>query len=486
MTKNNILESLKPKALWKHFEELAQIPRPTYHMDKVRDFVVNFGKSLKLETKVDETGNVLIIKPASKGKEKAPVVILQAHLDMVPQKNNDKEHDFKKDPIELIVEGNKLRANQTTLGADNGIGVAAMLSVLEDNNLEHPKLECLFTIDEEIGMGGAFGLKEGFLNGDILLNLDTEDEGELCVGCAGGVDVTASFVFKEIPAYPNEFAYRISIKNLLGGHSGCDIEKGRANANKLLARFLKLAVIDCDARLSDISGGSLRNAIPREATAIITILPDNEPMLMDLVSEMRATYKDEYADVEKNLTLDVEKIDIPATIMPVEIQDSLINALVGVQNGMLGMLTSFKGIVETSSNMAYIKKEGGEITVGFLVRSSTETRKQEVCSSIESVFNLAGAKVEISGSYPGWQPNSKSKTSDLMKKLYKEMFDLDAKISVVHAGLECGIILDSTPGLDIVSFGPNIFNPHSPTEYVEIDSVERFYNYLIEVLKRID
>lgn len=486
MNKSKTIEGLTPAKLWSHFYDLIQIPRPTGQMKEVIEFIKNFGKSLNLEVKEDEVGNVLITKPASKGKEKAPVVILQSHLDMVPQKNSDKIHDFTKDPIELIIEGNKARANNTTLGADNGIGVAAMMCVLEDDKLQHPKLECLFTIDEEVGMGGAFGLKKGFLNGDILLNLDTEDEGELTVGCAGGADVTATFGFKEIPSYPEEIAYKVSIKNLKGGHSGCDIEKGRGNANKLIARFLKTAIFDCDIRISHISGGSLRNAIPREAEAVITLLPGNESTFMDTVSEMRAIYMEEYGDVEPNLTLDVEKVDMPATLIPVEIQDSLINAMVGVQNGVASMLTSFPGIVETSSNMSFVKKDNGEIVVGFLVRSSSETRKEELCSAIESVFSLAGAKVEFSGSYPGWQPNAHSKTADLMRRLFKEMFGKDATISVVHAGLECGIILDSTPGLDIVSFGPNIFNPHSPTEYAEIDSVERFYDYLKETLKRID
>lgn len=477
--------NLEPKRLWKHFYDLTLIPRPTGQMKEVTKFVIDFGKSLGLDTKQDEAGNVLITKPASKGMESAPVVIIQSHVDMVPQKNSDVNHDFTKDAIQTRIEGNLVKAHSTTLGADNGIGVGAMMAVLEDNTLVHGKLECLFTIDEEVGMIGAFGLKPGFLNGSVLLNLDTEEEGDLTVGCAGGADINASFQYKVVEANPSEVAYSIDLTGLKGGHSGGEIHEGRANANRLMARFLKDAIAECDVRLASFNGGSLRNAIPREVFAVVSLLPENEQIFLDLVKEYEATYIDEFDGVETSLSLKAKKVEMPKSLMPSEIQDSLVNAVVGCQNGVVNMLTSFEGVVETSSNLASVKTGEGEVTVGFLTRSSSESRKDEICSSIESVFSLAGAKVEILNPYPGWQPNAKSPTSDMMAKLFQEMFNKPAKVQVVHAGLECGIILDSTPGLDIVSFGPNIRNPHSPDEYVEIDSVERFYKYFVKTLELI-
>lgn len=479
-----ILE-LEPKRVWEHFYNLTLIPRPTGQMEEVTKFVINFGKSLGLDTKQDEAGNVLITKPASKGMESAPVVIIQSHVDMVPQKNSDVAHDFTKDAIKTRIEGNLVKAHSTTLGADNGIGVGAMMAVLEDNTLTHGKLECLFTIDEEVGMIGAFGLKPGFLSGSVLLNLDTEEEGDLTVGCAGGADINASFQYKVVAPNAGEVAYTIDLTGLKGGHSGGEIHEGRANANRLMARFLKDAIAECDVRLATFNGGSLRNAIPREAFAVVSLLPENEQIFLDLVKEYEALYIAEFDGVETSISLKAKKVDMPKSLMPSEIQDSLVNAVVGCQNGVINMLTSFEGVVETSSNLASVKTTEGEVIVGFLTRSSSESRKEEICSSIESVFSLAGAKVEVLNPYPGWQPNAKSPTSDMMAKLFQEMFNKPAKVQVVHAGLECGIILDSTPGLDIVSFGPNIRNPHSPDEYVEIDSVERFYKYFVKTLELI-
>ena len=479
-----ILE-LEPKRVWEHFYNLTLIPRPTGQMEEVTKFVINFGKSLGLDTKQDEAGNVLITKPASKGMESAPVVIIQSHVDMVPQKNSDVAHDFTKDAIKTRIEGNLVKAHSTTLGADNGIGVGAMMAVLEDNTLTHGKLECLFTIDEEVGMIGAFGLKPGFLSGSVLLNLDTEEEGDLTVGCAGGADINASFQYKVVAPNAGEVAYTIDLTGLKGGHSGGEIHEGRANANRLMARFLKDAIAECDVRLATFNGGSLRNAIPREAFAVVSLLPENEQIFLDLVKEYEVLYIAEFDGVETSMSLKAKKVDMPKSLMPSEIQDSLVNAVVGCQNGVINMLTSFEGVVETSSNLASVKTTEGEVIVGFLTRSSSESRKEEICSSIESVFSLAGAKVEVLNPYPGWQPNAKSPTSDMMAKLFQEMFNKPAKVQVVHAGLECGIILDSTPGLDIVSFGPNIRNPHSPDEYVEIDSVERFYKYFVKTLELI-
>jgi len=476
---------LKPENVWKHFYELTQIPRPTGHTKASEQYVVDFAKSLNLEVKQDEVGNVLITKPASAGMENAPTVILQAHLDMVPQKNSDVKHDFLKDPIDAYIDGDKVKARSTTLGADNGIGAAAILAVMEDNSLKHGKIEGLFTIDEEEGMVGAFGLKPGFLTGSILLNLDTEEEGELCVGCAGGIDENISWQYKEVAVPEGDTAIKISLTGLRGGHSGGEIHLGRANANKLMFRLLKEAVKEVETRLAFIDGGSLRNAIPREAFAIVTIPADNEEALFELVDDYLQIYKEEYKGIEETISLKAEKTDLPSSLIPEEIQDNLINAVEACPNGVMGMLHDFPGIVETSTNIASVKSSEEKVEIKFLTRSSSETRKMALDSSIESLFSLAGAKVETSGDYPGWQPNIDSKVLHVMEDIFKKQFGRDPKVQVVHAGLECGIILGSTPGLDIVSFGPTIMNPHSPDEYVEIDTVERFYGYLVAILENI-
>lgn len=477
--------NLKPARLWQHFYDLTQIPRPTGQMAEVTKFVCDLGKSIGLEVKQDKVGNVLIIKPASAGMENAPSIILQSHLDMVPQKNSDVNHDFTKDPIDAYIDGDRVKARSTTLGADNGIGAAAMMAVLEDKSLKHGKIEALFTIDEEVGMTGAFGLEEGFLNGDIMLNLDTEEEGELCVGCAGGVDVNVSMQYKDVEVPAGDVAYKLSLTGLKGGHSGCDIHLGRANANKLIFNFLKEAVSEYDVRLSWIDGGSLRNAIPREAFAIVTIPEAEAKELEELVSEYETIFNEEYKSIENKISFKAVKTDLPKTLIPEEIQDSLINAVVGCQNGVISMLSDFVGTVETSSNLASVKSKEGLVEVKMLPRSSSEQRKHEISSSLESVFALAGAKVDIESGYPGWKPNAQSKTLDTMSAIHKELFGREAIVQVVHAGLECGIILSSTPGLDIVSFGPTIMNPHSPDEYVEIDTVERFYHFLTTTLERL-
>lgn len=479
--------NLKPQAVWKYFYDLTQIPRPTRQMEEVTKYIVSVGQSLGLDTKQDEVGNVLITKPASKGMESAPTVILQAHVDMVPQKNSDVQHDFSKDPIDAYIDGDKVRARSTTLGADNGVGAAAILAVLADKDLKHGKIEGFFTINEEEGMDGAFGLKPGFLTGNILLNLDTEEEGELCVGCAGGVDVNATFQYKDVEVPEGDVAYKVSLTGLKGGHSGCDIHLGRANANKLMSRFLKDAVGSCELRLSSIDGGSLRNAIPREAFAVVTIPQEDARDLIELVDYYQDLFTEEYKGIENNISFKIEQTDLPQTLIPEEIQDSLINAVVACQNGVISVLTDsmFAGTIETSTNLASVKSSEGKVVAQMLARSSSETRKEDIASSLESVFSLAGARVDISGEYPGWQPNAQSKTLDVMSHVFKEMYNKTPKIQVVHAGLECGIILSSTPGLDIVSFGPTIVNPHSPDEYVEIDTVERFYNYLIKTLENL-
>lgn len=478
--------ALQPAVVWKHFYELTQIPRPTHHTEGVRKYLKDFGNKMGFETHEDKVGNVLIRKPASAGYASAPIVILQSHVDMVPQANSHVKHDFTKDPIDAYIDGNHVTAKETTLGADNGIGVSSILAVLEDDSLEHPALEALFTVDEEQGMDGAFGIEPGFLKGKILLNLDTEDEGELCIGCAGGADVTATFQYKEeVNDYPEDLTFKISLNGLRGGHSGGEIDLGRANANKLMFRFLKVAVSEYETRLAEVQGGSLRNAIPREAFAIVTVPEEDVEDFKDLVESYADIFKEEYKDIENNLQFTMEKVDSPKTLIPEEIQDSLIQAVEACQNGVISMLAEFPGIVETSSNLAKVETSAGKIEVGFLARSSSETRKDQICSSLESAFALAGAKVEVGNSYPGWQPDAGSKTVHLMTDIFEELFGRKAIINIIHAGLECGIILQSTPGLDIVSFGPTIKAPHSPDEYVEIDTVERFYKYLTTTLERL-
>lgn len=480
------VHELAPQSLWTIFETIAHIPHPSHHLEQITAFVVDFGKKLELETLVDETGNVIIKKPATPGMENCKKVVLQAHLDMVPQKNANVDHDFTKDPLQLIIDGDWVKANNTTLGSDNGIGVASILAVLQANNLKHGPIEGLFTADEETGMYGAFGLKPGFLDGEILINTDSEEEGELFVGCAGGMDMTAIFQYKNINEIPEgDIAIKVSLTGLKGGHSGVDIHLGRYNANKLLFRFLKTAVAEYEARLSWVSGGTLRNAIPREAFAIVTIPNQLKDDFMELVADFEKIFKDENGTIEPNLTFNAEETDLPKTLLPEEMQDDLINAVVGVRNGVARMNPAMPGVVESSSNLAIVQTEEGKATVCILLRSSLETMKEALASSLESVFVLAGAKVEFSGSYPGWEPNPDSPILKTMKSVYQNLYGKEPEINVIHAGLECGIIGAVYPGMDMISFGPTLKFPHSPDEKVNIPSVERYWNYMVAVLENI-
>ncbi|MDR1720393.1 MAG: aminoacyl-histidine dipeptidase [Dysgonamonadaceae bacterium] len=482
----NSIKLLPPSNVWKHFYSLTRIPRPSGQMQGITDFMEKFGKKLGLETLTDECGNVLIRKPATKGHEQSKTIILQGHLDMVPQKNSDSDFDFAKDPIDVTIDGDWVKAKGTTLGADNGIGVATAMAVLEDNQLQHGPIEALFTIDEETGMDGAFGIKPGFLSGDIMLNLDSETEGVLCVGCAGGADLNISFRYKDDPYIPEDsVAVKLSLTGLKGGHSGIDIPLGRANANKLLVRFLKEAVKDCDARLASFNGGTLRNAIPREAFAVVVIPDDTTEDFYEMVADYQQLYNEEYARIENQIKFVAEETAMPQALIPEEIQDDLINAVEGCQNGVISMLSDFADTVETSSNLAVVQSSEGLIEIRILARSSSESKKKALCSSIESVFALAGAKVEIGNAYPGWNPNIQSPILSVMKAEYKSLYGTEPIVEVIHAGLECGIILSSIPGLDTISFGPTIKHPHSPDEKVEIASVQRFWDYLTAVLKNI-
>jgi len=477
------IRNLSPQHVWGYFHDLTQIPRPTGHMDAVIRYILAFGKESGLETLQDKTGNIVIRKPATPGMEHCKTVIIQGHLDMVPQKNAATVHNFETDPIDAYIDGDWVTARDTTLGADNGIGVALALAVLSDNALKHGPVEALFTVDEEVGMDGAFGLKPGFLKGEILINADSEEEGELFVGCAGGADLNISFQFKEDIAIPEgDVAVKLSLTGLKGGHSGVDIHLGRANANKLMFRFLKEAVRDYGARLSSIDGGSLRNAIPREAVAIITIPGDNVEALWELVADYQDMFRTEYQGIEESVLFVAEPAELPASLIPEEIQDDLINAIEGCQNGVISMLADFPGTVETSTNLASVKKSDQLIEIKILTRSSSESRKEQICSSLESVFALAGAKVEYGSSYGGWQPNIKSEILGVMQRVYEQKFGRTPNVKVMHAGLECGIIQTVYPDMDMISFGPDLQYPHSPDERVSISSVQKVWTFLTETL----
>lgn len=484
MTPSREIEKLEPHSVWQNFHSLTQVPRPSGKRDAITNFLVDFGKNLHLETFVDDAGNVIIRKPATAGMENCKGVILQAHMDMVPQKNAATKHDFEKDPIDAFIDGDWVRANQTTLGADNGIGLASIMSVLQADNLKHGPIEALFTADEETGMYGAIGLKNGTLQGEILLNLDSEEEGELYVGCAGGIDATVTFTHELDPIYEGDVAYKISLTGLRGGHSGLEINLGRGNANKLLFRLLKKTVATCDARLASFEGGNLRNAIPREAFAVVTIPEEKHTDFLQLVAQTEALLKAEYALVDPGLSITAEETQMPEGLLPEMVQDDLINGVTACHNGVLRNIPEMPEVVEASSNLAIVKTDATSIAINILIRSSVESTKEEICSMVESTFLLAGASVEFSGGYPGWQPRFDSPILHTMKDVHHKLYNAEPEVKVIHAGLECGIIGAAVPGLDMISFGPTISHPHSPDEKVEIASVQKFWDYLVSALEK--
>lgn len=485
------MKNLEPKGLWESFYSLTQIPRPSGHCKEVAAFLVNYGKSLGLETLQDEIGNVLIRKPASAGMEGHPGVILQGHMDMVPQKNSDKVFDFEKDAIQTYIEDNGewVTADGTTLGADDGIGVATAMAILADKDAVHPPLEAFFTVDEETGMYGANDLKAGWLKGKYLLNLDSETEGELYVGCAGGIDTNATFRYQEVETEKGDIALKVTVKGCKGGHSGCDIHLQRANAIKLLFRFLKDAVANFEARLACVEGGSLRNAIPREATAVITIPAESYQDLQDLVDRYEDLYLKEYEGVDDGISFTMEEVECPKKELPEDVQDYLIHAITLCPHGVYRVMEEARDIVETSNNVSMIKTFVGEeesrVEVQCLTRSSVESRKEELASIIQSAFSLAGAEVEFSGAYPGWKPNLKSTLLKTMKETYIKEFGSEPRVVIIHAGLECGIIGAKYEGMEMISFGPTIEHPHSPDERVNIATVQKFYRLVKAALKAL-
>jgi len=479
------IQNLEPKQVWSYFHEICQIPHPSKKEKKIVEHMKEFGRKNNLETVVDKTGNVIIRKPATKGMENRKGVIFQAHLDMVPQKNSDKKHDFEKDPVETVIDGEWVRANGTTLGSDNGIGVSAAMAVLASKTIKHGPLEALFTIDEETGMTGVFGLKKGLLKGEILMNLDSEDEGELYVGCAGGIDVSAMKKYSEEKTPGGLSAYKVVIKGLKGGHSGVDIAMGRANSNKLMFRFLMQAESDFAIRVAEAAGGDLRNAIPRESYSVVLVSPKKAKDFEKFVKRYEKIYRAEFTETEPTLSFKASKVDKPGKVMAKTDQYKIIRALYACPHGVQRMSQSMKGLVETSSNLAIVKCLNGKFEVHNLTRSSVDSAKEATAWKIAAIFHLIDAEVILRGAYPGWKPNMQSPILNTMSKVYKDMYGKTPEIKAIHAGLECGILGGVYPDLDMISFGPTIRYPHSPDEKVNIESVRKFWDFMVETLKHI-
>lgn len=472
------IKNLNPECIWRNFDALTQVPRPSGHLEKVQHMLLEFAARVGVEAFKDAAGNIVMRKPASPGMENRKGIILQAHMDMVPQKSKESTHNFETDPIQTYVDGEWVKAKGTTLGADNGIGVAAIMAVMEDNTLVHGPVEGLITADEETGMFGANDLPEGELNGDILLNLDSETWGKFVIGSAGGVDITATLEYKEVETDKDDAAVKVVIKGLKGGHSGLEINEGRGNANKLMARFVHEAIAEYGARLATWHGGNMRNAIPFECETVLTLPKENVEALKEAVAEWCALFNNEYRTIEENIQFFAEDVEAPATEVPEEIQDNLLDAIYGCHNGVLRMIPVFPSVVETSSNLAIIDIEGGHAYFKLLARSSRESMRDYIATTLESTFSMAGMKVEMSGEYGGWDPNTDSEILQLLEKNYRELFNEDAIEQVDHAGLECSVILGKYPHLDVVSLGPTMRSPHTTSERCLISTVAPFWELL--------
>lgn len=479
------IKNLKPECIWRNFDALTQVPRPSGHLEKVQQFLLDFAKNTGVEAFKDEAGNIVMRKPATPGMENRKTVILQAHMDMVPQKEKTSTHNFETDPIQTYIDGEWVRAKGTTLGADDGLGVAAIMAVMEAKDLKHGPIEALITADEETGMYGANGLPGGELEGEILLNLDTEQEGELIIGSAGGVDITATLDYQEAESDKTDAAVKITIKGLKGGHSGLEICEGRGNANKMMVRIVREAIAEDEACLASWHGGNMRNAIPREAEVVLTLPKENVEDLKAIVAEYKETFNNEYKGIESDIEVVAEDVALPEMIVPQEIQDNLVDAIYAAHNGVWRYIPTMPEIVETSSNLAIVDIDGGKAAIKILARSSSETMKEDLSTSLESCFNMAGMKVEFSGAYGGWDPNTDSELIKVMRNIYKNLFNEDPTVQVVHAGLECSIILSKYPGLDICSFGPTLLSPHTPTERAHWPSTTKFWDLLVKTLEEI-
>lgn len=479
------IKNLKPECIWRNFDALTQVPRPSGHLEKVQQFLLDFAKNTGVEAFKDEAGNIVMRKPATPGMENRKTVILQAHMDMVPQKEKTSTHNFETDPIQTYIDGEWVRAKGTTLGADDGLGVAAIMAVMEAKDLKHGPIEALITADEETGMYGANGLPGGELEGEILLNLDTEQEGELIIGSAGGVDITATLDYQEAESDKTDAAVKITIKGLKGGHSGLEICEGRGNANKMMVRIVREAIAEDEACLASWHGGNMRNAIPREAEVVLTLPKENVEDLKAIVAEYKETFNNEYKGIESEIEVVAEDVALPEMIVPQEIQDNLVDVIYAAHNGVWRYIPTMPEIVETSSNLAIVDIDGGKAAIKILARSSSETMKEDLSTSLESCFNMAGMKVEFSGAYGGWDPNTDSELIKVMRNIYKNLFNEEPTVQVVHAGLECSIILSKYPGLDICSFGPTLLSPHTPTERAHWPSTTKFWDLLVKTLEEI-
>ncbi len=481
----SVFKNLEPAPVWQYFKEILKIPRPSNQEDRIRQYLIKFGADFQLQTAVDSVGNVLITKSASPGMENRKSVVLQSHMDMVCEKNSDIEFDFNKDPINAWSDGKWIKARGTTLGADDGIGIAAQLALLAAKDIPHGPLECLFTTAEETGLNGAFGLKAGFIQSKILLNLDSEDEGELFIGCAGGVDLTANFDYQK-QAIPNGYgAIKISLTGLQGGHSGDDIHKGRGNSNKMLVRFLWEQSDNLDLLIHSFNGGNLRNAIAREASVTILVPEANIPTLNKETAKFQDILLSEFSITEPKLKLKTESVSIPDWVIDEDCQANLLNSLYACPHGVISWSQSMPDMVETSTNLAAVKFKNERIEVTTSQRSSLESAKQNIANMVESVFILAGAETKRSDGYPGWNPNPNSEIVEITSRIYKDLFKTEPIVRAIHAGLECGLFLEKYPELDMISFGPTIRGAHSPDERLDIETVTKFWDLLIEVLNQI-
>jgi len=474
---------LEPKEVWKNFYKLTQIPRPSKKEQKIIAFIKKWGEDLGLETMVDGVGNVIIRKPATPGMEDRKGIVLQAHLDMVPQKNSDVDHDFEKDPIDAYIDGEWVTARGTTLGADNGMGVAAAMAVLESKNIKHGPIEALFTIDEETGMTGAFGLKAGLLKGDILMNLDSEDEGELYVGCAGGTNANMFYDYTEEATPEGYKGYKINIAGLKGGHSGVDIHLGKGNANVLLARFLYEAIKKFNIRIAEFEGGNMRNAIPREGFAVVAVSADKSNDFVSYVKEYETIIQNEYKTIDPDLTFSAETFNMPDKVMNEDDQLKFFSALIATPSGVIRMSNDMEGLVETSTNLSIVIIRNGNAEVKSLLRSSVDSAKYALQNVHEAIYKLIGARAEFDGEYPGWKPNMDSPILKAMQEQYNNLYGKIPEIKAIHAGLECGLLGGVYTNWDMISFGPTIRYPHSPDEKVNIESVKKFWDFLVHTLE---
>ena len=484
-TMSQEIRNLEPKALWNKFADLNAVPRPSKKEDRVIEFMKNFGNSLGLETFEDEIRNVIIRKPATPGMENRKPIVLQGHLDMVCQKNNDTNFDFDTQGIDMYVDGDWVRARGTTLGADNGLGVAMMMAILESKEIKHPAIDALFTIDEETGMTGALNLKGGILKGQILLNMDTEEDDEIGIGCAGGIDVTANRSYNEEETPEGSVGYTITVKGLNGGHSGMDIHKGLGNANKIMNRLLFDGFENFGLQIAEISGGSLRNAIPRESNAKVIVASMYDEAFVFDMQEMIADIQAEFKTMEPNLTVEIVKSDLPSKVMDLGVQEGLLRGIYAAHNGVYTMTADIKDLVETSNNIARVIVKEGEITIQNLTRSSVESSKFDLANALRSAYELFGCEVTLAGSYPGWTPNVNSEILDLLVTIYEKQNGTKPNVAACHAGLECGILGTNYPDMDMISFGPTIHGAHSPDERASISSSQKFWKFVLEILENI-